>query len=186
MKTLLLAAAAVRNYGRRRRGQWARLRNPRVRRRDHRQMPIRLMKFVSAFRSFGVNGAALGSFAVNGAALGYALLALPVDVSTAEAAGDAKAGQAVFNHCAACHSTSPGVNKIGPSLAGIVGSQSGAVPDFHFSSGMKNAKVTWDAGSLDKFLQNPNGFVHGTSMFFSLPNPSDRQNVIAYLQTLKH
>lgn len=176
MKTLLLAAAAVRNYGFRRRGQWARLRDPIVRRRDHRQMPIQLMNLVSAFRSFPVNRAALG----------YALLTLPLGVSTAEAAGDAKAGEVVFNRCAACHSTSPGVNKIGPSLAGIVGSQSGAVPDFHFSSGMKNAKVTWDAGSLDKFLQNPNGFVHGTSMFFSLPNPSDRQNVIAYLQTLKH
>jgi len=37
---------------------------------------------------------------------------------------DASAGQSVFSHCAACHSTSPGVNKIGPSLAGIVGTSS--------------------------------------------------------------
>ena len=123
----------------------------------------------------------LRSFAVGGAVL----LALPPSVSAAEAAGDAKAGQAVFNRCAACHSTEPGVNKIGPSLAGIVGSKSGAVPGFHFSNGMKNADITWDDASLDKFLQNPNNVVHGTSMFFSLPNATDRQNVIAYLQTLK-
>jgi cytochrome c len=132
------------------------------------------MKFVSAFRSFAV-----------GAAFGCALLALPLSVAAAGVAGDANAGQAVFGRCAACHSTSPGVNKIGPSLAGIVGSQSGAVPGFHFSSAMKNAKITWDAASLDKFLQNPNGFVPGTSMFVSLPNATDRQNVIAYLETLK-
>jgi cytochrome c2 len=134
------------------------------------------MKLVSAFRSF----------AVYGAALGYAFLTSPLSASTTQAVGDVKAGQAVFNRCAACHSASPGVNKIGPSLAGIVGSQSGAVPGFHFSTGMRNAKVTWDAASLNKFLQNPNGFVHGTSMFFSLPSAMDRQNVIAYLQTLKH
>jgi cytochrome c len=134
------------------------------------------MKFVSAFRSF----------AVAAAALGYTLLAVPVSASAAGATGDAKSGQAVFTRCAGCHSASPGVNKIGPSLAGIVGSQSGAVPGFHFSTGMKNAQVTWDEGSLEKFLQNPNGFVHGTSMFFSLPNATDRQNVIAYLETLKH
>jgi cytochrome c len=101
-------------------------------------------------------------------------------------AGDATAGKAVFSRCAACHSANPGVNKIGPSLAGIVGSQSGAVPGFNFSPGMKAAKVTWDASSLDKFLKNPNGFIHGTKMFFSVPNASDRQNVIAYLETLKH
>jgi cytochrome c len=135
-----------------------------------------MMKTVSAVRLISITSAALG----------YALLALPLSGSPANAAGDAKAGEAVFSRCAVCHSTSPGVNKIGPSLAGIVGSQSGAVPGFHFSSGMKSAKVTWDEASLDKFLQNPNGLVHGTSMFFSVPNATDRQNVIAYLETLKH
>jgi cytochrome c len=129
---------------------------------------------------------ALRLFAITGAAFGSALLAAPLSVSTAEAAGDAKAGQAVFSRCAGCHSTAPGVNKIGPSLAGIVGSQSGAVPGFHFSTGMKSSKLTWDDATLDKFLKNPNGVVHGTSMFFSVPNATDRQNVIAYLDTLKH
>jgi cytochrome c len=129
---------------------------------------------------------AIRLFAIAGAAFGSALLAVPLSVSTAEAAGDAKAGQTVFSRCAGCHSTAPGVNKIGPSLAGIVGSQSGAVPGFHFSTGMKNSRITWDDANLDKFLKNPNGVVHGTSMFFSVPNATDRQNVISYLDTLKH
>jgi cytochrome c len=46
-------------------------------------------------------------------------------------------------------------------------------------------KVVWDDAALDKFLTSPTGFVHGTKMFLSIPNSTDRQNVIAYLDTLK-
>jgi cytochrome c len=106
--------------------------------------------------------------------------------STALAAGDPTAGKTVFSgHCAACHSTNPDENKIGPSLAGIVGSKSGAVPGFNFSTAMKEANVTWDDANLDKYLANPNAFVHGTKMFINLPSETDRANVIAYLNTLK-
>ena len=84
-----------------------------------------------------------------------------------------------------CHATEAGQNKIGPSLAGIVGSKSGTVPGFDFSPAMKNADITWDDANLDKYLANPTGFVHGTKMFVNLPSESDRQNVIAYLNTLK-
>jgi len=106
--------------------------------------------------------------------------------SPALAAGDPAAGEKVFaSHCAACHATTPGDNKIGPSLAGIVGSKSGTVRGFNFSAGMKNADITWDDAELDKFLANPTGDVHGTKMFVNLPGETDRQNVIAYLHALK-
>ncbi len=102
------------------------------------------------------------------------------------AAGDATAGQRVFSsHCAVCHATEPGVHKIGPSLAGVVGSKSGSVSGFNFSAALKNAGVTWDDTNLDNYLANPSGFIHGTTMFVNLPNETDRQNVIAYLNTLK-
>jgi cytochrome c len=117
---------------------------------------------------------------------GVLLVKALVTSSTALAAGDPAAGQTVFAaRCAACHSTKPDDNKIGPSLAGIVGSKSGTVPGFNFSAGMKNADITWDDAELDKFLANPTGDVHGTKMFVNLPSESDRQNVIAYLHTLK-
>ena len=61
------------------------------------------------------------------------------------AAGDAAAGKQAFTTtCGACHSTEPGVNKLGPSLAGIVGSKSGAVPGYNFSPSLKAANITWD------------------------------------------
>lgn len=105
--------------------------------------------------------------------------------SASLAAGDPAAGQHVFAECAGCHSTTPGLNKIGPSLAGVVGRKSGAVDGYAYSAAMKSANITWDDATLDKFLASPVGFVHGTKMFLSVPNDTDRQNLIAYLETLK-
>ena len=118
--------------------------------------------------------------------VGLLLVKTLVGSSTALAAGDPATGQTVFaSHCAACHATAPGQNKIGPSLAGIIGTKSGTVPGFNFSPAMKNADITWDDAALDKYLANPTGVVHGTRMFVNLPSETDRQNVIAYLNTLK-
>jgi cytochrome c len=117
---------------------------------------------------------------------GLALMTVLGSSSMVLAAGDPSAGQTVFAaRCAACHATTSGENKIGPSLASIVGSKSGTVPGFNFSPAMKDANVTWNDANLDKYLANPTAFIHGTRMFVNLPNETDRQNVIAYLNTLK-
>jgi cytochrome c len=114
------------------------------------------------------------------------VVALAISSSPGIAAGDAAAGERDFRTtCAACHSTEPGVNKIGPSLHGIVGSKSGAVPGYNFSPALKAADITWDETTLDKFIQNPGADVHGTKMVLSVPNAQTRQDIIAYLETLK-
>ncbi|PJG49592.1 cytochrome c family protein [Sphingobium sp. LB126] len=96
--------------------------------------------------------------------------------------GDAAKGKTVFARCMACHSVDRGVNRLGPSLAGIMGRTSGAVPGFAYSPAMKNAKIRWDAKSLDAFLTKPAAKVPGSKMIFAgLPNPADRANLIAYL-----
>jgi cytochrome c len=106
--------------------------------------------------------------------------------STGLAAGDAAAGQQLLaSHCGICHATQPGVNKIGPSLAGVFGRKSGTEAGFDYSPALKAAAITWDEKELDKFLQNPGADVHGTKMVVSVPGNDDRQNVIAYLKTLK-
>jgi cytochrome c len=115
-----------------------------------------------------------------------AIAALPLGGSPALAAGDAAAGKQMFTTtCGVCHSTQPGVNRVGPSLAGIVGSPSGAVPGYSFSPALKAAKITWDEQTLDKFLENPMADVHGTKMPIKVPSAENRANVIAYLETLK-
>ena len=120
------------------------------------------------------------------AAAALGAIAALLGSSASLAAGDAAAGKQAFTiTCGACHSTEPGVNKIGPSLAGIVGSKSGAVPGYNFSPALKAANITWDEQALDKFLKNPSADVHGTKMVISVPDAEHRQNIIAYLETLK-
>ena len=115
-----------------------------------------------------------------------AMAVVVLGFSSALAAGDAVAGKQVFaTTCIACHSTEPGVNKIGPTLAGIFGSKSGAVPGYDFSPALKAANIIWDDSALDKYLQNPAADVHGTKMTISVPSAENRQNIIAYLKTLK-
>ncbi|WP_375198042.1 c-type cytochrome [Sphingobium sp.] len=98
--------------------------------------------------------------------------------------GDAARGKAVFARCMACHTVDPGVNRLGPSLAGVVGRTSGTVPGFAYSPAMKNAKIRWDTKSLDAYLAKPIANMPGTKMVFAgLPNPADRANLIAYLAT---
>jgi cytochrome c len=51
---------------------------------------------------------------------------------------------------------------------------------------MKSNKSIWSVTSLDAYLADPRGDVHGAKMFFKgLPEAKDRTDVIAYLQTLK-
>jgi len=89
-----------------------------------------------------------------------------------------------FSRCAGCHSAQAGQNKIGPSLAGVFGRTSGSVPGYNYSTPLKNAHLTWDEQTLDKFLQSPSGLVHGTKMFVTVPDADTRQRVIAYLKLL--
>jgi cytochrome c len=93
-------------------------------------------------------------------------------------------GKRAFAQCAGCHSTKPGANGIGPSLAGVAGRRSGQAPGYDYSTALKQAKLTWNAATLEKFLRNPQAMVPGVKMFISVPNEQRRRDVIAYLQTL--
>jgi cytochrome c len=115
-----------------------------------------------------------------------AIATLSLGSSAGFAAGDRAAGQQFFaTHCTPCHATEPGVKKVGPSLAGVVGRKSGSEPGYNYSAALKAANITWDEKTLDQWLQNPTGDVHGAKMFITVPKAGDRQNVIAYLETLK-
>ena len=106
--------------------------------------------------------------------------------NAAWAAGDAAAGKAVFAKCAICHSAEKGVTKLGPPLWGVVGRPSASVAGYNYSDAMKNAHKVWDPATLDVYLTNPRAMVPGTKMIFpGLKDQADRDNVIAYLETLK-
>jgi cytochrome c2 len=102
-------------------------------------------------------------------------------------AADPAAGKSVFNsYCSICHSVQPGKNMVGPSLFGVVGRQTGSVPGFHYSPANQNAHLTWDAATLDKYLQAPRSVIPGTTMTYAgLKDDTKRADLIAYLATLK-
>jgi cytochrome c len=112
-----------------------------------------------------------------------ALIALSALATPASAEGDAGKGEKIFAKCKACHTIEAGKNKVGPSLAGVVGRHAGGAGGFKYSDAMHSAGLTWDEASLDKYLADPKGFVPGNKMAFpGLKNEQDRQDVIAYLK----
>ncbi len=101
--------------------------------------------------------------------------------------GDPAAGEQKFAQCRSCHAIVKGApNLTGPNLWGVFGQKAAQVPDFNFSDGLKAASLTFDAPTLDKWLENPRGLVPETKMtFVGVKDPKDRQDVIAYLATQK-
>ena len=117
------------------------------------------------------------------AIIATATLALGSGMSPARAAD----GADVFNNnCAVCHSTDPGTNKLGPSLAGVVGRKSASLGDYSYSPGMTKLGATWDKATLDKYLSDPQAMVPGTKMIFpGVKDANDRKALIDYLATLQ-
>jgi len=110
---------------------------------------------------------------------------MAVGAGVAHADGDAANGEKIFAKCKACHTVEAGKNKVGPSLAGVVGRKAGMAPGFNYSDAMKNAGLTWDEATLSTYLTNPRKLVPGTKMAFpGLPKEQDRLDVIAYLKSV--
>ena len=96
---------------------------------------------------------------------------------------DGDRGKDVFERrCTGCHSLDN--DKEGPRLRGVYGRMSGSVPSFTYSDNVKNARITWDAASLDKWLTDPDQLIPDANMAFRLAKPDERAAVIAYLKQL--
>ena len=105
-------------------------------------------------------------------------------LSGAAAAQDAEAGKKVFNQCRACHVADQPTNRVGPHLVGLFGRQAGAVDGFKYSDALKNSGVTWDEGTLGKYLKDPKGFIPGNKMTFAgIRKDEDLENLVAYLKS---
>src|SRR5712691_12735859 len=99
---------------------------------------------------------------------------------------DVAAGQEIYQaQCSACHSNQPGVNGIGPSLAGLSGRKAGSLQDFHFTPALQGSGLTWTADTFIQFLADPTKLVPGTAMTVMVPDATGRANLFAYLATLK-
>ena len=100
---------------------------------------------------------------------------------------EATAGKQVFmQRCAICHTAEAADNggAQGPSLAGVVGRAAGRAPKFSYSAAMRAATLRWDVPTLKRFLAAPTAVVPGSTMVTAVPDETDRDNLIAYLQAL--
>jgi cytochrome c len=126
-----------------------------------------------------------------------ALLALGSSgIGPAWADGDAAAGEKVFAKCKACHTVTVGKSMpTGPNLLGVVGRKAGST-DFKYSDaiGKANAKgLVWDEKSIVKYLEDPKKYLAdylgaanvSNKMMFQLKDVKERENVVAYLKSLK-
>ncbi|HJS91582.1 MAG TPA: copper-containing nitrite reductase [Steroidobacteraceae bacterium] len=100
-------------------------------------------------------------------------------------ATEVAAGHKVFRICQACHSLQPGQTLVGPSLAGLIGRQSGSLPGFDYSPAMKQARIIWEPRTLEAYLADPQKVVPGNRMpFAGLQSALDRRDVIAFLESV--
>jgi cytochrome c len=137
-------------------------------------VPVRLEGKMSRFFSSH-------SAAVNALALTLALICFGIGARAEED------GARLFrNTCGICHTLEPGQNRLGPSLAGIIGRKAGTVTGFDYSEANKNSNVVWDEAQLDQYLSNPQQFMPGTKMIYpGMKDAEQRKALIAYLRDPK-
>jgi cytochrome c len=116
--------------------------------------------------------------------MGLALLV----VIRAFAQADPTAGQGVFNQkCASCHTVTADLahGLLGPNLVGVIGRTAGTMAGWEFSTALKDSKVIWTEEILSKWLTDSTAFVAGAKMDLKVPSRFEREDVIAYLKSLK-
>ena len=119
----------------------------------------------------------------------YAGLALGIImIASGQAqAQDVVAGKATFmGRCGACHQVETVKSgPIAPSLKGVVGRKIASLSDFNYSDALRAKGGKWTPAELGTFLASPMKTVPGTKMMMAVPAATDRNNLIAYLKTVK-
>jgi cytochrome c len=96
---------------------------------------------------------------------------------------DVARGELLGLACAACHRFRAGEGTlIGPNLHGVFGRPAGAVAGFEYSPALLESGLVWTPRTLEAWLEDPAGFVVGTTMpFTGYRSATDRRDLIAYL-----
>lgn len=111
------------------------------------------------------------------------LLAAQCGIAAGNAAtpGDPARGAAIYDRCIACHALA--YNRTGPKHCGLFGRRAGSVSGFAYSPAMTRATFTWNAETLERFLENPGRTLPGTTMGYAgIADPRERADLIAWLR----
>jgi len=118
--------------------------------------------------------------------VGFGLLTA-IAAAPASAAGNAEAGEKVFNKCKTCHRIGEGAkNMVGPELNGLNGRKSGSVEGYSYSDANKNSGITWNEAVFKEYITDPKKKIPGTKMIFpGLTNEQERDDLWAYISQFK-
>jgi len=106
-----------------------------------------------------------------------------VTVAIAASAPDPDRGREAFEkRCTGCHALDS--VKLGPPLRGVYNRRAGKDRRFTYSDAMKDASITWDESTLDRWLTDTNSVIPDTDMSFRLNDAEERADIIAYLKQL--
>ena len=89
----------------------------------------------------------------------------------------------LFSACSGCHTLSAGFQGgIGPDIDNVVGASVARYRDFQYSDAMKEFGGKWTKARLDKFLEDPNGVVPGTTMNMpGIKDEAERRAIVDFL-----
>ncbi|MFO1168963.1 MAG: cytochrome c family protein [Rhodoblastus sp.] len=118
--------------------------------------------------------------------VGFGLLTA-IAAAPASAAGNAEAGEKVFNKCKTCHRIGEGAkNMVGPELNGLNGRKSGSAEGYSYSDANKNSGITWNEAVFKEYITDPKKKIPGTKMIFpGLTNEQERDDLWAYISQFK-
>ena len=98
--------------------------------------------------------------------------------------GSAVKGKALYDaRCSACHSVD--AHRVGPMHLGVVGRKAGSAVGYNYSEALRKSKIVWSRDTLLAWLSDPETLIPGQRMGYSMDNAQDREDVVAYLATLK-
>ena len=104
--------------------------------------------------------------------------------SSTSTSGSAIKGKEIYDaRCSACHSVDD--NRVGPMHLGVLGRKAGSVKSYRYSDALNKSKVVWNRDTLTAWLTNPEELIPGQRMGYAMDNAQDREDVVAYLATLK-
>lgn len=95
--------------------------------------------------------------------------------------GDAERGAALYEaRCGGCHSLD--AHRIGPMHRGVFGRRAGSRADFEYSDALRNARIVWNAQTLDAWLRDPQALIPGQRMGYRLEAADERAAIIEWLR----
>ncbi len=107
------------------------------------------------------------------------------DLGTLLAEANPAGGERRVALCKSCHSLEKGgPNLQGPDLYGVVGRAVASHGGFNYSAALKAHGGNWDFASLDKFIEDSQGYISGTAMNQRVAKPEHRAEILVYLNSL--